>query len=222
MQTGIGWESSRASGLKRDTHHDGPWARRAGPSVTQRGGGETVSELGVGKIIPRTAETANQSRDAIHVAIVALTAGQLLLPSQHVAIVDDVAVAKTTGTIGIVDPYLRCPVEKGQDFWLFLYPNTVTSLRHEWTHPAFDLPKISDATDSRLWVALFANDLGQTFDGLMDAAKKFQERGDYTYDNSESYKAVDWEKWPEFWRHFERLTGLKENSDESCPFTCSC
>ncbi|MFO0822607.1 MAG: hypothetical protein U0792_05710 [Gemmataceae bacterium] len=39
--------------------------------------------------------------------------------------------------VGIVDPFLREAVRPGQRFWLFMYPNTVTTLRHEWTHPAY-------------------------------------------------------------------------------------
>ena len=39
--------------------------------------------------------------------------------------------------VGIVDPFLKEPVEPGERFYIFLFPNTVTGLRHVWTHPAF-------------------------------------------------------------------------------------
>jgi len=79
-------------------------------------------------------------RDAIHIAIAPVTAGGRLLPGDHVKLdgrLMAVLCHKDDG-IGIVDPFLTCGhIDKGQRFYLFLYPNTVTSLRHVWTHPAF-------------------------------------------------------------------------------------
>lgn len=89
------------------------------------------TELHVGQIITGL----GQKRDAIHIALTpAVCRQKILRPGQHVG---------KNGTeerphVGIVDPYLRAPVLEGQEFWLFLYPNTVTSLRHEWTHTAFE------------------------------------------------------------------------------------
>jgi hypothetical protein len=79
-------------------------------------------------------------RDAVHIAIAPVTAAGTLTPGQHVGFVSEGDV-ETVGVsecpIGVVDPFLREPVRKGQRFWLFLYPNTITGLRHVWTHPAY-------------------------------------------------------------------------------------
>ncbi len=86
-------------------------------------------------------EDGDRRRDAVHVAVAPVTAAERLAPGQHVGLVGDgtehVGPASPDGCIGVVDPFLPHPVEPGQRFWLFLYPNTVTSLRHYWTHPAF-------------------------------------------------------------------------------------
>lgn len=97
----------------------------------------SVTELGIGKII-----TTPQERDAIHVALTPVVAGEELQPGQHVGVMlcEDGRYHAHTGAfpnIGIVDPFLIESVKESQECWLFLYPNTVTSLRHEWTHPAF-------------------------------------------------------------------------------------
>lgn len=81
----------------------------------------------------------DRRRDAIHIAVAPVTAVAALTPGQHVGLIanNTEQVGPTDNCIGIVDPFLQHGVEPGQRFWLFLYPNTVTSLRHYWTHPAF-------------------------------------------------------------------------------------
>lgn len=83
-------------------------------------------------------------RDCIHVAVAPVTAGESLHAGDHVYFEDDGKAYHAyyhkhllEKAIGIVDPFLKSEVEEGQLFWLFLYPNTITSLRHVWTHTAF-------------------------------------------------------------------------------------
>ena len=79
---------------------------------------------------------ADAGRDAVHVAIAPTTAPCELRPGQHVG-PDGRPEGPGVTPVGIVDPFLREVVRPGERFWLFLYPNTVTTLRHEWAHPAF-------------------------------------------------------------------------------------
>lgn len=81
--------------------------------------------------------TESQQRDAIHIAVVPVVAGQNLLPGDHIHISSQGNAVLGHPAIGIVDPYLTKKVLEGETFWMFLYPNTITSLRHDWTHPAF-------------------------------------------------------------------------------------
>lgn len=88
---------------------------------------------------PRLGELAGQyeSRDAVHIAIAPVVAIETLRPGEHVGLSTDGRGTKLATAIGIVDPFLKDSVKSGERFWVFLYPRTITSLRHEWTHPAF-------------------------------------------------------------------------------------
>jgi hypothetical protein len=96
-------------------------------------------------------EDGDRRRDAIHIAVAPVTAAERLTPGQHVGLIqkgDLELVGPCENCIGIVDPFLAEDVQAGQRFWLFLYPGTVTSLRHIWTHPAFT--KVATAVKEKM------------------------------------------------------------------------
>ena len=177
---------------------------------------ETISELG--KIL-----TGEHGRDAIHIAVAPAVAVTVLAPGDHVGLVDG-GVGPCEKPIGIVDPFLKTRVTPGQQFWLFLYPMTITSLRHEWTHPAFaGAVAASPEADSRRWIEAFAAANDKTYAQMMRAGSLWVEDEEYTYDNSEAYKdGPYYEQIGEFWKHYEIVTGTKVKDHKATFFTCSC
>jgi hypothetical protein len=96
-----------------------------------------MDNLGIGKPI-----TTHQERDAIHIAIIPVIAGETLNPGQAVGVAETYGENTHTAYInekpvGIIDPFLTRRIGQGETCWLFLYPNTVTSLKHNWSHPEF-------------------------------------------------------------------------------------
>ena len=90
---------------------------------------ETVQGM-IGKLVPDDWT----DRDAIHIAVIPMTADSVLLPGQGV----NVGGNHLRPYVGIVDPFLQDVVQPGQRFFLFLTPNTVTGITHHWHHPLFD------------------------------------------------------------------------------------
>ncbi len=88
-------------------------------------------------------------RDAIHVAVVPVRAGDDLMPGEHVGldINKDARTGKGVEHIGVVDPFGRDVIEKGTWFWLMMYPGIVTDLRHNWNHPALEDETSDDGYD---------------------------------------------------------------------------
>jgi len=84
---------------------------------------------------------SNAKRDAVHMAVVPVYAGEDLKPGQKVSVHGRVAYradGDTVQGVGVVDPFLNQVVSQGDRFWLILNQDTITGLRHDWTHP--DLP----------------------------------------------------------------------------------
>lgn len=91
----------------------------------------------------------NEGRDAIHLAVEPVTAGERLTRGDRICLVPDGEGGYhalhegdekhgRTAAVGIVDPFLTHPtVYPGERFWLVVLPRQITSLRHVWEHPAF-------------------------------------------------------------------------------------
>jgi hypothetical protein len=178
--------------------------------------------------------TGAASRDAIHVAVAPMVAGQKLNPGEPVMLggLGAFSAVSMDTAIGIVDPYLDSAVNEGERFWLCLMPGTVTSLRHEWEHPAFPKEKpteakvseqLSDEQAAAMVVIHHAAKICDlTFTRMMAAADNLADGGDPIMDNSEAYKACEFDD--EFWTAFKTLTGkdFPERGGWRTPFTCSC
>lgn len=170
-------------------------------------------------------------RDAVHVAVISAEAAGQLMPGQHVgrapdSTPDHLLVGYASEPIGIVDPFLVNAVQKGQRFWLYLYPRTITSLRHNWTHPAFaDAPvntiyaPPSQKITAEQWIKNYAESEGLGYHELMVAA-------DAAVSDGEEYVLIRGHDAHgtisgEFWTHYELATGRKvERRPEY--FSCSC
>ncbi len=93
------------------------------------------------QVVPNVGHLAAEGarRDAIHVAVIPVVAAESLKPGANVIMRSGKAewAESREVAVGIVDPFLQDVVQEGQTFWLFLFPGTITSLRHVWTHPKF-------------------------------------------------------------------------------------
>lgn len=93
-------------------------------------------------------------RDAIHVAVIPVVAALIMRPGDRVALNHEgkaypLGLTDEVKPIGIVDPFLNDYVRAGETFWLFMMPNSITSLRHVWTHPAFRAKSLEELTDGK-------------------------------------------------------------------------
>lgn len=184
-----------------------------------------MTDIAFGHII--TDEDA--ANDAVHFAVAPVVAAVPLKAGQHVNIKNGLATNLTKETIGIVDPFIKGPINIGDRFYLFLYPNSVTSLRHAWTHPSFPeelrtklpdpMPKLSPSEE---WITRFAQEEcdGLTFDAIIEAAQNYLKYDDYL-NHGPRFEGCSIPN--EFWTHFERVTGtLVPPNKRHSFFSCSC
>lgn len=167
-------------------------------------------------------------RDAIHVAAAPVTASETLSPGEHITFIQadcELVGRSKVAAIGIVDPFLQAPVKKGQRFWMFLYPNTVTTLTHQWEHPAFEkrmelMGRIKHG-DSEDWLRRYANEqLDTGYNALISGTRSYLKYDEYMVEGGK-FEGIDLD--PEFWYHYQRVTGEVVPTDKQHSFFgCSC
>ena len=180
-----------------------------------------------------------QHRDAIHIAVAPVVASERLSPGQHVGFIDATLteVGPVATPIGIVDPFLIGPVFKSERVWLFLYQNTITTLRHEWTHPAFARPAAPSGqpftplppskAEAEKWLREFAERADLSFHAVVRAGRDAIETGDYLVQMDQE-TARDEICLPgareAFWQNWEAYTGVTPSAEdrEHYVFSCSC
>lgn len=213
-----------------------------------------AERLNIGQIITGQ----GQQRDAIHVAVVPMTVGATrygyLYRSERVKLqrgsIDKIVRFDDENDdeskcIGIIDPYLGddAGVREGETVWVFLKPGTITSLRHDWTHPQLphEAPpstpesnltreQIARWTELRLegrvtkqsdqWMQEYCDRIDEDVADIMEAANDAVHHGGY-YSKGGKFEGMSLPE--EFWDHYYVLTGENVPEKERHSFfSCSC
>lgn len=167
-----------------------------------------------------------EQRDAIHIAIAPMEAAEVLEPGQRVGTDGHGRMIASEPHIGIVDPFLRGPLKAGERGWMMLFPGTITSLRHEWAHPA--LGAVATApSNSEQWMRAWAVEhMGYDYYGESDDNKRSEEAAYASaidaghrvsvgpYESARDHIDNEW------WAHWEAITGGRGQRGEY--FSCSC
>lgn len=188
-------------------------------------------DIGIGKIIRE-----ERHRDAIHIAVAPVEALCELAPGERVEIHGGEAIGAFDGdAVGIVDPFLTHKVLPGQVFYLFLFPGTITSLRHAWVHPAFDgvpasvTPDMTkEKSESEKWLRAYAMRVNpyiyeehgedEAYQTLMDDMSS----GKLTYHGKDMHGRGDLIDGDELRHHAEIVLGRRINYDDFEYFSCTC
>lgn len=169
-------------------------------------------------------------RDAIHIAVMPVILDEDLRPGCPLRIVfgtENHVVDAYTGGVGILDPFLRgYEIRKGSKCWMFLYPNSITGLRHNWHHPLIDKP-ITNMSEAEKWLRNFASRWNFNYDEMIAAATN-RDDDDHHYVTAggiDLHSAGELgEDHDLFWEHLEKLTNeqFDEHHRNSFIWSCSC
>lgn len=176
----------------------------------------------------------DQKRDAIHLAVFPVEAGERLRPGDDVYLDNGVALFAGTNigpAVGIVDPFLVAAVNPRQMFWLVVYPRQITSLRHVWEHDSFppsgetqepvNVKEVEDNVLKRVsesWLRSWVSN-ANTYDQFETFIERAVKNRGWITVSSDGYGEIP----TEFWHHLSVYTGKYFDPDDNpSSFSCSC
>lgn len=176
----------------------------------------TMHDVNVGSL-----PTPSSKKDAIHIAVAPVKSSDRFLPGEHVGLNDKGEVAQVDNPIGIIDPFLKKAVEPGEPVWLWLYPKTVTNLRHDWSHPAFE--KINVTAESEKWLREFAKKTSWSYEDVIEMVSQAFTTGS-AHGGDDSTADVFNDNKDDLCKHVSAVTGktFKQETVEEAYFSCAC
>lgn len=163
-------------------------------------------------------------RDAIHIAVAPVVCGASPLSAgMRIGFLPDGRVGRIPQeVIGIVDPFLTESVYADDKFFMFLLPNTITSLRHQWTHPAFEeTTGLTAKLAAEAWLRDYCARNSTEYEYIIQCAVD----GDtMCFGNEQDDLNSDEALRREFWDRLELVTGKKMTAEqrETEYFRCAC
>lgn len=177
--------------------------------------------------------TGGEQRDAVHFAVAPVGVRGFLRAGERVKFVPGSTEVVTTWDyydappVGIIDPFLNCGYVTDKDrCWLFLFPGSITGLRHEWTHPAFPELQTQPAAQqmtaleySERWLRGFAEKYSADYDAMVGGVANGTGA---SFGDDLEYS--DFHPGSEFWRHISIVTGKTFTKEvmEVTSFRCAC
>lgn len=173
-------------------------------------------------------------RDAVHVAVVSgIVAEHGLQPGDHVSIRGfGKEVEITTDSImriGIIDPFLNGPVNRGDQVWVLIYPRTIKNLRHVWEHPSVPdegVRTTSNWSESEAWLRGFIEEragAGYYEEVIAEAVRHARDGGHWDDETLSFGFDIHGNVPDEFYTHLKNVTGVDVRPENRAKyFSCAC
>lgn len=111
-------------------------------------------------------------KDAVHVAIVSVRAGQHLSVGQEITINEYNEAVSSNKGIGYVSPFVQGDILRGTNFWMLLKPHEVPNVQHYWEHDKFDFAPPKREVQKNKYLCNIADKFKLTYEQLMNACRQ--------------------------------------------------